>query len=130
MSTLAHDSINDQCTDPSPKALEAHTSTGSTPTSSLRNNLPQDPYCFTADTDSIHYAIDTPASRIIVNDANHITDLVPTSNKIKGIGGNSVRIAGTGKLFLPLKSDDGTVTIISNLDAVYVPSSPYNLISP
>ena len=90
MSTLAHDSINDQCTDPSLKALEAHASTGSTPTSSLRNNLPQDPYCFTADTDSIHYAIDTAANRIIVNDANHITDLVPTSTKIKGIGGNNV----------------------------------------
>ena len=80
MSTLAHDATNDQCTDPSP---EAHTSTGSTPTSSLRNNLPQDPFCFIADTDSIYYAIDTAANRIIVNDANHITDLVPTSTNNK-----------------------------------------------
>ena len=51
MSALEHDSINDQCTDPSP---EAHTSTGLTPTSSLRNNFPQELYCFIADTDSIH----------------------------------------------------------------------------
>ena len=41
-----------------------------------------------------------------------------------------MRITGTGKLCLPLKSDDGTVTIISDLDAVYVPSSPWNLIPP
>ena len=87
MYNLAHDSIDDQCTDPSP---EAHTSTGLMPTSSLRNNLPQDPYCFIADTDSIHYAIDTAANSIIVNDVNHITDLILTSNRIKEIGINSV----------------------------------------
>ena len=130
MSTLAHDSTTDtnhQHTDPPP---EAHPSIGSKLSSALKNNLPQVLYCFIADTDSILYAIDTAANRIIVNNANYITELVPTTNKIKGIGGNCVRIAGTGKLCLPLKSDDGTVTIIPDIDAVYVPSSPCNLIPP
>ena len=67
---------------------------------------------------------------IIVNDDNYITDLVPTRNKIKGIGVDSMGTAGTGKLCLPLKSDKGIVIIIPDIDAVYVPSSPYNLIPP
>ena len=92
--------------------------------------LQQEPYCFVVDTDSIPYIIDTGANRIIVNDARHLQDLVATSDKIKGIGGKCVRIAGVGKLSLPLTSDDGSIDVISGLNAVYVPSSPYNLIPP
>ena len=94
----------------------------------LRNNLPQETYCYIVDTDSIQYAIDTGDNFIIVNDAKLIIDLIPTTDKIKGIGSNCVRIVGTGKLRLPLKSDDGEINIVSKLDAVYVPSSSYNLI--
>ena len=92
--------------------------------------LQQEPYCFVVDTDSIPYIIDTGANRIIVNDARHLQNLVATSDKIKGIGGKCVRIAGVGTLSLPLRSDDGNTDIISGLNAVYVPSSPYNLIPP
>ena len=89
-----------------------------------------EPFCFIVDTDSVPYVIDTGANRIIVNDARYLRNLVPTSDKIKGIGGKCIRIAGTGILKLPLRSDNGHLDMVSNLQAVYVPSCPYNLIPP
>ena len=89
-----------------------------------------EPFCFVVDTDSVPYVIDTGANRIIVNDAKYLHKLVPTSDKIKGIGGKCIRIAGTGILTLPLRSDNGNLDMVSNLQAVYVPSCPYNLIPP
>ena len=59
-----------------------------------------------------------------------MTDLQISSAVIKGIGGICVPILGTDKFTLPLKSDDGICTVISDLDALYVLSSPYNLIPP
>ena len=53
-----------------------------------------------------------------------------TADKIKGIGGSPVQVTGGGKLNLTLQSDGGQVSQINNLDAVLVPSSPYNLIPP
>ena len=100
------------------------------PSPSSMRGLQQEPYCFVVDTDSIPYIIDTGANRIIVNDARHLQNLVATSDKIKGIGGKCVRIAGVGTLSLSLRSDDGNIDVISGLNAVYVPSSPYNLIPP
>ena len=98
----------------------------STPTSLLR----QDPVSFIADTDSVLYIIDTGANRIVVNDARLLTNLKISSSAIKGIGGKTINIAATGKLALPLRSDDGTLDLVSDLDAVLVPSCPYNLIPP
>ena len=95
-----------------------------------QNGLSQQPYCFIADTDSVSYVMDTGANRIIVNDVKHLKGLIPSNDKVKGIGGSCVRIAGSGKLSLPLKSDDGKTTIIRKLNAVYVPTSPFNLIPP
>ena len=93
---------------------------------SLRNH----PICFVADTDSVRFVVDLAANRIVLNDASLITNLQITSATIKGIGGKGVPIAGIGKFALPLKADDGTSNTISDLNAVYVPSSPYNLIPP
>ena len=67
---------------------------------------------------------------VIVNDARHLHNLVPASDKIKGIGGKCVRIAGIRNLILPLKSDNGTLDVVSNLHTLCVPSSPYNIIPP
>ena len=53
-----------------------------------------------------------------------------TADKIKGIGGFPIQVTGGGKLNLTLQSDGGQVSQIKNLDAVLVPSSPYNLIPP
>ena len=52
------------------------------------------------------------------------------ADKIKGIGGSPVQVTGGGKLNLTLQSDGGQVSQINNLNAVLVPSSPYNLIHP
>ena len=92
--------------------------------------LRQEPICFVADTDSVEYVVDLAANRIVLNDSSLMTDLKITSATIKGIGGKGVPISGIGKFALPLRSDDGSFTTISNLDAVFVPSSPYNLIPP
>ena len=94
------------------------------------NQFPQQPYYFIVDTDSTPYAIDTGANMIIANDAKYLTELNPSSDKIKGIESRGVRIAGTGKLSFLLKSNQGRADIVRNLDGIYVPSSPYNLIPP
>ena len=100
------------------------------PTFSSPSRLRQEPFCFVVDTDSVSYIIDTGANRIIVNDAKLLKTLTPTSDKIRGIRGKCIRIAGTGTLDLPLKSNNGDVDKITDLPAVYVPSCPYNLLPP
>jgi hypothetical protein len=50
-------------------------------------------------------------------------------SSVKGIGGNVVKAIGIGTIWVPLKSDDGTVDYIT-VNAVYVPSCPFNLIPP
>ena len=102
----------------------------SQPSSSPSISMRTEPFCFVVGTDSVPYIIETIANRIIVNNATYLHKLVPTSDKIKCSGGKCVRIAGTGILTLPLQSDKGNLDILSNLQAVYVPSYPYNLIPP
>ena len=51
-----------------------------------------------------------------------------SADKIKGIGGSPIQVIGDEKLNLTLKFDGGQVSQIHNLDAVLVPSSPYNFI--
>ena len=92
--------------------------------------LRQEPICFIDNTGSITYTIDTAANRIVVTEVGILTNLKISKSKIKGMGGKGIKIAGTGKLVLPLKSDSGDLDVISNLDAVFVPSCPYNLIPP
>ena len=92
--------------------------------------LPTEPYCFIADTDSVSFVVDSGANRIIVNDASLLSHLTITNAKIKGIEGSPVQIKGVGKLSISLKSDSGKFSTVKNLDAVLVPSSPYNLIPP
>ena len=106
--------------------LEANATCATSITSSLGNNIAQKKYYFVADAYIIQYVTDTAANHIILNDVHYITYIVSTSNKIKGIGGNCVRVVGTGKLRLPLKSDNCRTSIVSNLDSIYVPRSPYN----
>ena len=92
--------------------------------------LRQEPICFVADTDSVNFVINLAANRVILNDSSLMTDLKIISATIKGIGRKGAPITGIGKFQLPLKSEDGSFTTISNLDAVFVPSSPYNCIPP
>ena len=53
-----------------------------------------------------------------------------TKGSIHGVGGKNIQISGTGDHSLLLKSDDGVFDTIPELPAVYVPSSPYNIIPP
>ena len=103
---------------------------GQVGTPSTSAHIRHEPICFIADTDSVSYTIDTAANRIIVIDAGMLTDLKICSSTIKGVGGKGVRITGTGKLKLPLTSDSGAIDVISGLEAVLVPTCPYNLIPP
>ena len=57
-----------------------------------------------------------------------LTDFKICSSKNKGVGGKGVNITGTGKLKLPLTLDSGDTDVISGLNAVLVPTCPYNLI--
>ena len=125
-------SLNKKHTQELPTALpsENHPSNATSTTSYLKNSLRQEPYYFIVDTGSVQCAIDTAVNRIIVKDDQYITNIVTNSDNIKIIGGKSVRISGTGKLYVSLKSDDKNTSIVSDLDAVYVPSSLYNLTPP
>ena len=88
------------------------------------------PYCFVADTDSIPYIVDSGANRVILNDAKLFKSFTAQRGAVKGVGGNPVSIIGTGTLELSLRSDEGAIDKIEIENAVYVPSSPYNLIPP
>ena len=94
------------------------------------NQLPSEPYCFIAYVDSQLFITDIGANCIIVNDAALLCNLEFRGNNIKCIGGSPVSITGVGKLDLKLKSDNGKVSLVKHLDAVLVPSSPYNPILP
>ena len=63
---------------------------------------------------------------MVVNDAWLLTNLKISASAIKGIGGKTITIAGTGKLALPLRSDDGNLDLISELDTVW--SLPVHII--
>ena len=47
-----------------------------------------------------------------------------------GIGGNNVSIQGNGSCRFNLRSDDDSYESIEMNDAVYVPTSPFNLLPP
>ena len=108
----------------------AHTIHSTTPDRNTDNTTMQNtPHCFVTDTDSCTYLLDSGANRFIVNDAKMLHHFTITKASVKGISGTSAAIQGIGKLQLSLKSDDNRKTII-NVNAVFVPSSPYNIIPP
>ena len=104
-----------------------HSPPPSTPSSSSAP-LKQETCCFITDTDSETYIIDLAANRFIVNDASLMTNLRLTKATIKGIGGVATTIKGIGSITIQLESDDGRPDSVTIHDAVYVPSSPYNLL--
>ena len=88
------------------------------------------PISFVADTDSDAYILDTGANRFIINDACLFLKLISTKSKVKGINGADTSFFCHGTINLHLLSDSQDVTILKNVPAVYVPSSPYNLLPP
>jgi hypothetical protein len=88
------------------------------------------PYCFVANTDSVAYVLDTGANRLIINNAKLFAKFTARNGRVKGIGGDPLQILGTGSVRIPLKSDDGKVDYVFFDDAVYVRTSPYNLLPP
>ena len=92
------------------------------------HKINQLPHCFVADTDSIGFVLDTGANRVIVNDASLFKQYKSLDGNVKGIRSNLVPIKGIGTIVLSLKSDDWHVDKITIHDAVYVPTSPYNLL--
>jgi hypothetical protein len=92
--------------------------------------LTAEPYCFVADTDSFPFVIDTGANWFIVNDRSLFTSFKPQSGLVKGIGGTPVPLSGIGTIRLNLKSGDGFIDAITICDAVYIPTSPFNLLPP
>jgi hypothetical protein len=85
------------------------------------------PHSFVA---SYSLTIDSATNRLIVNDAKLLKNFRHVAGNVKGISGAPTSILGEGTVDLPLQSDDGTVDVIRMHRAVYVPSSPYNLVPP
>jgi hypothetical protein len=71
-------------------------------------NIPKDPYCFVADTDSSRYLLDTGANRVILNDKGLLSGFHLAEGEVKGVGGAPALINGNGKCKLTLHFDDGT----------------------
>ena len=94
------------------------------------NELRSTPYLFVADTNSVPYLIDTADNRVIVNNIKLLYTFKAIHSGVKGVGGTSVSVHGIGSLSLPLQSDAGVVDSVCIHDAVYVPSSPFNLLPP
>lgn len=109
--------------------LEAFPATN---TEVVDESLRSSPHVFVVDTDSVPFIVDTGANRFIINDASLFVKgtFKMVQGSVKGVGGTPVALCGTGTFRLPLVSDDGSTDRISVIDAVYVPSSPYNLVPP
>jgi hypothetical protein len=88
------------------------------------------PYCFVADTNSIPFVLDTGANRVIINNVKLFKHFKSRKGNVKGIGGAPVKLFGGGTVKISLMADDGTVTDVDIDDAVYDPTSPFNLIPP
>lgn len=73
------------------------------------------------DTDSREYFVDCDANRVIVKDMKILANV-----KVGGANTISSSIATTP---VSLKSDCGKLSVVKHIPAVYVLSSPYNLIS-
>lgn len=93
-------------------------------------NIRKQPHCFVVDTDSKSYVLDTGANRFIVRDVKLLDNFQAVRGDVKGIGGTPVSIQGVGNLRLALQSDDGLCDEVLVKGAVYVPTSPFNLIPP
>eukprot|EP00980_Cylindrotheca_fusiformis_P019866 scaffold6984_cov81-Cylindrotheca_fusiformis.AAC.1 len=112
--------------------VDAHSANSVPPETSSESNpspIPTEPYCFVVDTDSQEFLIDSGANAVIVNKAKLLTDFKPTSGGVNGIGGTPVDLNGTGFCTVPLHFDDGSSYTVQ-MPAVYVPSSPYNIVPP
>jgi hypothetical protein len=94
--------------------------------------IPTEPFCFVVDTDARQFMMDTGANRVIVNDPSMLKGFEPMQANIKGIGGKSNAIQGVGTYGLPLQFNCGTKYIVEfdDTEAVYVPTSPYNIVPP
>jgi hypothetical protein len=112
--------------DPDEVTALSGTTTASQPDAKLKKL----PYCFIADTDSVAYVLDTGANHLILNNAKLFIHFKASNGRVKGIGGDPVQILGTGSVRIPLKFDDGKVDYVFFDDAVYVPTSSYNLLPP
>ena len=88
------------------------------------------PLSFIADTDSTEYILDTGANRFIINDARLFVKLTSRKSQVKGINGADTPALGHGIIDLPMISDSQQVSLLRGVPAVYVPSSPYNLLPP
>jgi hypothetical protein len=100
----------------------------SAPTPDL-GSLSCDPHCFVVDTDSHMFLIDSGANAVIVNDVKLLSDFHSSTGGVKGIGGLPIALKGSGQCDVPLHFDDGS-THTATLPAVYVPTSPYNILPP
>mmetsp|Transcript_41992 Transcript_41992/g.101184 ORF Transcript_41992/g.101184 Transcript_41992/m.101184 type:complete len:1373 (+) Transcript_41992:2978-7096(+) len=94
------------------------------PPSDLRN----EPYCFVVDTDAKSWLVDSGANRIIVTDPKMLNAYQLATGAIKGIHGEPARIVGKGKL--PLNAVLPLPGIHLEVDAVCLPTSPFNILPP
>ena len=93
------------------------------------SSLPTEPQCFVADTDSHMFLVDSGANAVIVNDVTLLTDFHSSTGGVKGIGGLPISLKGSGRCDVPLHSDNGSSHTVT-MPAVYVPTSPYNIVPP
>ena len=99
-------------------------------TSNPAPDIRQTPHSFIADTKNIEIFLDTGANRVIVNDKTLLANFIPTNYKVKGIGENPKTVVGTGTFNISLQSDNGIHDRFYSKKAIYMPTSPYNLIPP
>jgi hypothetical protein len=93
------------------------------------SSLPANPHCFVVDTDSHMFLVDSGANAVIVNDVTLLTNFHSSTGGVKGIGGLTIALKGSGRCAVPLHFDDGSTYTVT-MPAVYVPTSPYNIVPP
>ena len=94
------------------------------------SSLCREPFCFITNTVSTSFFIDTGANRVIVKDAKLLHGFQACSGGVKGVVGNHVSILGKVLCRVNLRADDDLSESIEMHDAVYMPTSPFNILFP
>ena len=93
-------------------------------------SLRQETFCFISDTDSTSFVIDNGSNLFIVKDSKLLHNLQACSGGVKVVGVNHVSIIGKGSCWVNLQADNYLSDSIDMHDAVYVPTSPFNILPP
>ena len=94
------------------------------------DTLTSQPHSFHADAHQITLLADLGANAVIVNSREFLETYFPAEQTVRGVDGDKTQARGYGLITFTFEAEDGTRVRVPFPKAVYVPSSPHNLMPP